>query len=148
MMALIDYCRDHSIEQILQLPDVQERVQLYLEHAARAKEQILRCATQHGNLVVLDLRGEETIWAVNRFMIYALFPTANISIHVMWGLQKQNTVLATGKSILDRSSKTHVGALMLEYGGGGHAAAGTCQIANDQADAVLQTLIQRINADG
>ena len=148
MMALIDYCRDHSIEQILQLPDVQERVQLYLEHAARAKEQILRCATQHGNLVVLDLRGEETIWAVNRFMIYALFPTANISIHVMWGLQKQNTVLATGKSILDRSSKTHVGALMLEYGGGGHAAAGTCQIANEQAETVLQALVQRIRADG
>lgn len=148
MMDLIKYCRDHSIEQILALPDVQERVELYFDHAEKAKEQILRCATQHGNLVVLDLRGEETIWAVNRFMIYALFPTANISIHVMWGLQKQNTVLATGKSILDRSSKTHVGNLMLEYHGGGHNAAGTCQISNDQADAVLQTLIQRINADG
>ena len=148
MMDLIKYCRDHSIEQILALPDVQERVELYFDHATKAKEQILRCATQHGNLVVLDLRGEETIWAVNRFMIYALFPTANISIHVMWGLQKQNTVLATGKSILDRSSKTHVGNLMLEYHGGGHNAAGTCQISNDQADAVLQTLIQRINADG
>ncbi|SER13488.1 exopolyphosphatase [Giesbergeria anulus] len=148
MMDLIKYCRNHSIEQILALPDVQERVELYFDHAEKAKEQILRCATQHGNLVVLDLRGEETIWAVNRFMIYALFPTANISIHVMWGLQKQNTVLATGKSILDRSSKTHVGNLMLEYNGGGHNAAGTCQISNDQADAVLQTLIQRINADG
>lgn len=148
MMDLIDCCRDLSIEQILELPDVQERVTLYFDHAARAKEQILRCATQHGNLVVLDLRNEETIWAVNRFMIYALFPSANISIHVMWGLQKQNTVLATGKSILDRNSKTHVGTLMLEYGGGGHAAAGTCQIANDQADTVLQTLIARINADG
>ena len=148
MMALIDYCRDHSIEQILQLPDVQERVQLYLEHAARAKEQILRCATQHGNLVVLDLRAEETIWAVNRFMIYALFPTANISIHVMWGVQKQNTVFATGKSILDRSSQTHVGNLMLEYVGGGHNAAGTCQIANEQAETVLQALVQRIRADG
>ncbi|GAB3357704.1 MULTISPECIES: exopolyphosphatase [Giesbergeria] len=148
MMDLIKYCRDHSIEQILALPDVQERVELYFDHAEKAKEQILRCATQHGNLVVLDLRGEDTIWAVNRFMIYALFPTANISIHVMWGLQKQNTVLATGKSILDRSSQTHVGNLMLEYGGGGHNAAGTCQISNDQADAVLQTLIQRINADG
>ena len=148
MMDLIKYCRDHSIEQILALPDVQERVELYFDHAEKAKEQILRCATQHGNLVVLDLRSEETIWAVNRFMIYALFPTANISIHVMWGLQKQNTVLATGKSILDRSSKTHVGNLMLEYNGGGHNAAGTCQISNDQADAVLQTLIQRINADG
>lgn len=148
MMDLIKYCRDHTIEEILALPDVQERVTLYQEHAEKAKEQILRCAKQYGNLVVLDLRGEDTIWAVNRFMIYALFPTANISIHVMWGLQKQNTVLATGKSILDRSSKTHVGNLMLEYGGGGHNAAGTCQIANDQADAVLHTLIQRINADG
>ena len=148
MMDLIKYCRDHTIEEILALPDVQERVTLYQEHAEKAKEQILRCAKQHGNLVVLDLRGEDTIWAVNRFMIYALFPTANISIHVMWGLQKQNTVLATGKSILDRSSKTHVGNLMLEYGGGGHNAAGTCQIANDQADAVLHTLIQRINGDG
>ena len=148
MMDLIKYCRDHTIEEILALPDVQERVALYQEHAEKAKEQILRCATQHGNLVVLDLRGEDTIWAVNRFMIYALFPTANISIHVMWGLQKQNTVLATGKSILDRSSQTHVGNLMLEYGGGGHNAAGTCQIANDQADAVLHTLIQRINGDG
>jgi nanoRNase/pAp phosphatase (c-di-AMP/oligoRNAs hydrolase) len=148
MMDLIQYCRDHTIAQILELPDVQERVALYRDHAARAKEQILQCATQIGNLVVLDLRPEDTIWATNRFMIYALFPTANISIHVMWGLQKQNTVLAVGKSILDRSSKTHVGNLMLEFGGGGHAAAGTCQLANDKADGMLQMLVQRINADG
>ena len=148
MMDLIKYCRDHTIEQILDLPDVQERVALYRDNAAKAKEQILQCATQIGNLVVLDLRPEETIWATNRFMIYALFPTANISIHVMWGLQKQNTVLAVGKSILDRSSKTHVGNLMLEFGGGGHAAAGTCQLANDRADGMLQMLVRRINMDG
>ena len=148
MMDLIQYCRDHTIEEILALPDVQERVALYREHAPKAREQILRCAIRIGKLVVLDLREEETIWATNRFMIYALFPDTNISIHIMWGVQKQNTVFATGKSILDRGSRTHVGNLMLEFGGGGHAAAGTCQIANDQADAVLQTLIQRINADG
>jgi nanoRNase/pAp phosphatase (c-di-AMP/oligoRNAs hydrolase) len=81
-------------------------------------------------------------------MIYALFPQTNISIHVMWGLQKQNTVFATGKSILDRSSKTNVGELMLKYGGGGHQAAGTCQVPNDQAEVVLKELIARINADG
>jgi len=148
MMDLIRYCRDHTIEQILALPDVQERVTLFRDHEARGKEQIQRCASVHGNLVVLDLRAEETIWAVNRFMIYALFPQANISIHVMWGVQKQNTVLATGKSILNRSSRTNVGELMLVYGGGGHQAAGTCQVANDRADAVLQELIDRINQDG
>ena len=148
MMDLIKYCRDHTIAQILALPDVQERVTLYFDHAARAKEQILRCATQHGNLVVLDLRAEETIWAVNRFMIYALFPTANISIHVMWGVQKQNTVFATGKSILDRSSQAHVGNLLLELGGRGNANVGPCQLPNDKADVLLQTLVQRITAEG
>jgi len=147
MMDLIKYCRDHGINDILALPDVVERIDIYNAHADKAREQLLRCSTVHQNLVVLDLREEETIWATNRFMIYALFPQCNISIHVLWGVQKQNTVFATGKSILDRSSKTHVGELMLQYGGGGHNAAGTCQVDNDQAAVVLQTLIKRINAD-
>ena len=148
MMDLIDYCKDHGIEQILDLPDVRERVDLYLEQDARFKEQLQRCASVHGNLVVLDLRQEETIWAGNRFMIYALFPQCNISIHVLWGLKQQNTVFATGKSIFDRGSKTNVGELMLRYGGGGHQAAGTCQVDNARAEEVLAELIARINADG
>lgn len=148
MMDLIRYCKNHTIDEILALPDVKERVELYFDHAEKAKDQIQRCATVHGNLVVLDLRNEETIYAVNRFMIYALFPQCNISIHVMWGMQKQNTVFATGKSILDRSSKTNVGELMLAYGGGGHQAAGTCQVANEEAETALQALIARITADG
>ena len=148
MMDLIKACRHHGIDEILKLPDVVERVDLYFDHATRAREQIERCSTVHNNLVVLDLREEETIFAANRFMIYALFPQCNISIHVLWGVQKQNTVFATGKSILDRGSKTNVGELMLQYGGGGHNAAGTCQVANDQAAVVLDALIHQINADG
>ena len=148
MMKLIDACIALPVSEILRLPDVAERVELYDEHEEPFKDQLRRCATIHKNLVVLDLRGEETIYAGNRFVIYALYPQCNISIHVMWGLKKQNTVLATGKSILDRSSKTDVGALMLQYGGGGHEAAGTCQVDNERADAVLAELIQRINADG
>jgi len=148
MMDLIDACLKLSIDEILALPDVKERVGLYREHEAKAKEQIQRCATVHKNLVVLDLRGEETIWPANRFLIYALFPQCNISIHAMWGLKKQNVVFATGKSILDRGSKTTVGALMLTYGGGGHEAAGTCQIDTDKAAGVLQELIAKITQDG
>ena len=148
MMNLIDYCRSHGIDDILKLPDVQERVDIYFEHAPKAKEQIQRCSTVHGKLVVLDLRNEETIWATNRFMIYALFPETNISIHVMWGFQKQNTVFATGKSILNRTSRTNIGELMLRYGGGGHEKAGTCQIDHDKADAILAALIAQINQDG
>ncbi|CAM4071072.1 exopolyphosphatase [Vreelandella rituensis] len=148
MMQLIDYCRDHNIDQILNLPDVRERVELYRDHEDKAKEQIERCASVHDNLVVLDLREQDPIYATNRFVIYALYPQCNISIHQMWGLKKQNTVLAIGKSILDRSSNTNVGELCLDYGGGGHLNAGTCQIDNDQADATLHDIISRINADG
>ncbi len=148
MMDLIAYCRNHGIDDILALPDVKERVDLYFEHAEKAKEQIKRCTRVYKNLAVLDLRNEETIFAVNRFMIYALYPETNISIHIMWGVQKQNTVFATGKSIINRSSATNVGELMLFYGGGGHENAGTCQIGNDRADAVLQELITNINGDG
>ncbi len=149
MMELIDACLEKSsVDDILALPDVKERVDLYREHEPKAKEQIKRCSTVHENLVVLDLLNEEPIWTTNRFAIYALFPECNISIHKMWGLKKQNTVFATGKSILDRSSKTNVGDLMLKYGGGGHEAAGTCQVENDKADAVLKELIAKITADG
>src|SRR3954471_11049672 len=148
MMQLIDVCTAMSIEEILETPDVKERVDLYFAHAARAEEQIRRCATVHGNLVILDLRDEEVIHPTNRFTLYALFPQCNISIHALWGLRQQNTVFATGKSILDRSSKTNVGSLMLQYGGGGHDAAGTCQVENDEAGRVLAELIAKINADG
>ena len=149
MMKLIDYCREQpTIENILMLPDVKERVDLYMEHQIKAREQIERCSKVVDNLVVLDLRREQTIWAANRFIIYALFPQSNISMHVIWGKNKQNTVLAIGKSILNRTSKTNVGALCLEQGGGGHEAAGTCQIENLKADQVVADLTASINKDG
>ena len=147
MMDLIEYCRDHTIEEILALPDVQERVELYREHEGKFVEQILRCTTVHGNLAILDLREEETIFAGNRFLIYALHPETNISTYVIWGLRRQNTVFTIGKSIFDRSCATNVGELCLEYNGGGHAAAGTCQVPNEEAERVLGELITKINAD-
>lgn len=149
MMKLIDACREHQdIEAILQLPDVKERVDLYFEHQMNFREQIERCASLESNLVILDLRKEETIWAGNRFVIYALFPQCNISIHTMWGKNKQNTVFAIGKSILNRTSKTNIGNLCLKYGGGGHDAAGTCQVENLKAEELLQEIKDQIIKDG
>jgi nanoRNase/pAp phosphatase (c-di-AMP/oligoRNAs hydrolase) len=148
MMQLVDACTELTVDEILDTPDVAERVALYREHHAQAVAQIRRCARVRGNLVVLDLRSEEIIHPTNRFMLYALFPQCNISIHVLWGLRQQNTVFATGRSIVDRGSKTNVGELMLRYGGGGHDAAGTCQVANEDAERVLGELVAAINADG
>lgn len=147
MMELIDYCRQHSIEQILRLPDVRERLEFYIEHKDPAKAQIRRCARLHGEVVVLDMRQELTVYACNRFLVYALFPEAQVSIHVLWGLQQQNTVLAIGKSIINRGAPVDIGSLALKYGGGGHRNAGTCQVSNQDADEVLSAVIQQIQAE-
>jgi nanoRNase/pAp phosphatase (c-di-AMP/oligoRNAs hydrolase) len=144
MMQLIDYCKNHTIAEILELPDVKERVELYFEQAPKFKAQIQRCATVHNALVVLDLRQEEIIYCGNRFMIYALFPECNISMHVMCGLKQQNTVLAVGKSIFDRSCGINIGQLMLENEGGGHLNAGTCQVPNESADDIINMLIPKL----
>lgn len=146
MMQLIDSCLEQSIDEILASPDVAERVELYREHADAAVEQIRRCATVHGEVVVLDLRHEQVIHPTNRFLLYALFPECTVSIHVLWGLERQNTVFAVGRSIIERSSTVDIGALMLANGGGGHEAAGTCQIANDRAEVVLGELIDALRA--
>jgi nanoRNase/pAp phosphatase (c-di-AMP/oligoRNAs hydrolase) len=148
MMDLIGYCRKYSIEEILQLPDIKERVDIYFQHEAAAKAQLEKCASVHKNLVVLNLIGEEQIWPTNRFTIYALFPQTNISIHAISGKQDLNRVYAIGKSIFDRSSNTDIGELCLKYGGGGHTAAGTCQIDTANADQVLGELIEKITSDG
>ena len=120
-------------------------MQLYQEQSALFVEQLRRVCTVHGDLVVVDLRDEDVIHAGNRFMVYALFPQCRVSAHLIWGKQRQNTVIAVGKSILDRTSPVDIGALMLRYGGGGHQAAGTCQIPHERAIAVLDEITEAVN---
>ncbi|MBQ7474641.1 MAG: exopolyphosphatase [Clostridia bacterium] len=146
MMELISYCMNHSIDEILELPDVKERVDLYREQSELFEAQLRRIAKIHGKVVVLDLRNEEIIHAGNRFMIYALYPEAQISVHVAWGFQKQNTAVMIGKSIINKASGVDIGELCLRYGGGGHRNAGTCQLDNDKVDAELPAIIEALNA--
>ena len=146
MMELIQYCRDHTIDEILELPDVKERVDLYFEQSEQFVAQLKRIAKVYDKVVVLDLRNEEVIHAGNRFMIYALYPETQISVHVAWGFRKQNTAVMIGKSIVNKASNVDIGELCLKYGGGGHHNAGTCQLDNDEVDKQLPDIIAALNA--
>ena len=145
MMELIGFCVNHDIEEILALPDVRERVELYNEQAELFEAQLKRIAKVYGKVVVLDLRGEEIIHAGNRFMIYALYPEAQISIPVAWGFQKQNPAVMIGKSIINKASNADIGELCLRYGGGGHRNAGTCQLDNGEVESKLPEIIEALN---
>ena len=141
MMDLIEYCRNHTIDEVLLLGDVKERSDLYFEHKPVFSKQIRECATVHDNVLVVDIRSVSIIYSGNRFVKYALFPETNVSIQVLWGYKKEKTVFTVGKSIFNKTSTRNIGEIMLSYGGGGHKNAGTCQIENDQAEVVLQELI-------
>ncbi|MBR1764486.1 MAG: exopolyphosphatase [Ruminococcus sp.] len=145
MMELITFCVDHSIDEVLALPDVKERVDLYFEQQELFKAQLQRITRIDGKVAVIDLRNEETIYAGNRFMVYAMWPETELSVHVAWGFRKQNTAVMIGKSIINRSSDFDIGRLCLTYGGGGHMNAGTCQLDNDKIDAELPVIIDKLN---
>lgn len=145
MMELINYCPTHTIDEILLLPDVKERVDLYFEQAELFEAQLKRIVKVYDKALVIDLRNEDVIYAGNRFFVYALYPECEISIHVAWGFKKQNTAVMIGKSIINKKSNFDIGKLCLSYGGGGHKNAGTCQLDNDIVDQELPKIIQKIN---
>ncbi|MCR5047858.1 MAG: exopolyphosphatase [Saccharofermentans sp.] len=145
MMELITYCTNHSIEEVLALPDVKERVDLYFEQQELFKQQLKDTVVIHDKVAVIDLRPLETIYAGNRFMVYAMWPEVEMSVHVAWGFKKQNTAVMIGKSIINKAGTLDIGQLCLDYGGGGHPNAGTCQLDNDKVDEMLPDIIAMLN---
>jgi nanoRNase/pAp phosphatase (c-di-AMP/oligoRNAs hydrolase) len=148
MEKLIDACRVKGIEEILQDPDVAERIALYKEQNEQFKEMILKYTHTDGNVIISDLRGVETIYTGNRFLVYSLFPEQNISLWIVDGRAKLNVAIAVGHSIINRTSKTNVGSLLLKFNGGGHRQVGTCQVPYDDADGSIAKLIGQMKADG
>ena len=148
MEDMIQRCRTMSAEEIFELQDVRERTKCYFEQQELFKDMLKRCCEIHGNVLVTNLLNEETIYSGNRFLVYALYPEQNIEVRVMWGKNKQNVVFACGYSIFNRTARTHVGKLMLEYGGGGHEKVGTCQIAIEHWERALQEIVERMQKKG
>ncbi|ADI00647.1 hypothetical protein [Salisediminibacterium selenitireducens] len=148
MEKLVDLCAEKSVDEVMADPDVQERVVRYHELQKPFQDMLETHTTTKGNVIITDLRGVETIYPGNRFMIYALYPEQNINLWVVDGFRKQNCAIAVGHSILNKTSNTHVGYLMREYGGGGHGAAGTCQVPYGEADQAIEAMAEKLNADG
>ena len=147
MENLIDACAEQDIVEILGNPDVRERVNLYFEQDALFREMLAAYSRIDGNVLLTDLRGVETIYAGNRFLLYSLYPDQNASVWVVDGKGRQNCPIAVGHSVLNRTCKTDVGALMLKYGGGGHSQVGTCQVPYDEADKVIGEIVSALKED-
>ncbi len=144
MEKLIDCCRTMSTEEILNLPDVKERIEVYFEQNEKFKEMVKAHTRTEKDVIISDLRGVDPIYSGNRFLIYSLYPDQNISVWIVSGKGGQGCSCAVGYSILNRTSNVNVGSLMLKYGGGGHKAVGTCQFSNETMDENIPKLLDDI----
>ncbi len=148
MKDMIEYCRTKTAEEILKIPDVTERTDRYFEHQKPFKEMLSRSCKIDGNVIIINLLNEEVIYCGNRFVVYALYPEQNIEVRVIWGKDKQSVFINCGHSILNRTSKTNVGNLMLKFDGGGHDRVGSCQVKIEEWEQVLEEIVNSIKKDG
>lgn len=146
MENLIDWCRTMSIEEIMELPDIKERIELYLEQTEQFVKMVQARTEIKDNTIITDLRGVVPIYAGNRFMIYSLYPKQNLSVWIVSGKNQQGCSVAVGHSVLNRTCKMDVGALMLKYNGGGHQVVGTCQFSDSDTAKRLPKLLADIQA--
>ncbi len=147
MKNLIQYCAQFNIDEILEINEVKQRVDLYFKYEKEFNEQLKRCTKIYNNVAVIDYKDESIIYPGNRFLVYAMFPKISVSIHISYTYDRDKVVYSTGKSIINKTSKTNIGELMLKYGGGGHKAAGGCQIVLSEASRVLDEIIKKLNQD-
>lgn len=144
MEKLIDACRVMTTQEILNMPDVKERIEIYMEQTEKFKEMVKAHTRIEGNTIITDLRGVDPIYTGNRFLIYSMYPEQNISAWIVSGKGGQGCSAAVGYSILNRTSDINVGKLMLKYGGGGHKAVGTCQFSNENMDEMLPKMLEEL----
>lgn len=146
MEKLIDACRTMTTEEILNLPDVQERIDVYFEQTAKFKEMAEKHTYIEGNVIITDLRNVDPIYSCNRFMIYSMYPEQNISVWIVSGKGGLGCSAAVGYSVLNRTSDVNVGSLMLKYHGGGHKAVGTCQFSDETMQGELPKMLDELFA--
>jgi len=147
MTDMIKYCRTMKVDDILEIPDVKERVERYFIQEEQYDAMVKAHARVDGNVLIIDLRDLDEILSGNRFVEYVLYPEQNVSIRIIWGKMKQNVVFTTGYSIINHTCKADIGSLMLRYGGGGHRAVGTCQVPFAEAEATLKAIIDYLKAN-
>ena len=148
MMKMTDWIGKHDVKEILEFEDVKERIKMYFKHNEEFASHLKNCSRLEKNVVITDQREFEEIPTGNRFSIYGLFPTCNVSMRIFWGFKKQNVVCAVGHNIFNRNCNTNVGELMSQYGGGGHKGAGTCQLEIADADKKLKQIADTMKKNG
>lgn len=145
---LVEWLKALPIDEVMRQAEVRERVERIQSDQEQFRRLLQRNSFLLNNVVVTDLREVDRLPAGNRFLVYSLFPDANVSLRVHWGPARHSVIAAVGHSIFNRTCKTSVGDLMSRYGGGGHRGAGTCVLPLEQAADAIDEILFELQANG
>jgi nanoRNase/pAp phosphatase (c-di-AMP/oligoRNAs hydrolase) len=143
MEKLIKYCPSMTIEEILDLRDIQERFELYEQHKYDFIEMCKQNTKVENNVVITDLVDADVIFAGNRFVIHTLYPSANVFLWVTQA-KKGKIMIAVGYSIINKSWEHDIGKIVAEYGGGGLQKVGTCQVDREEYEAIVSEIVTKL----
>jgi hypothetical protein len=145
---LLPAVKERPLDAVLALPEVRRRVDHLRAQDRAFREAALSSSRQDANVVLTDFRPLDPLPVGNRFLIFTLFPEANVAVRVQWGPGREKVSVSAGRSIFNRTCKVNLGVLMSLHGGGGQPGAGACLLEPDVAESRIADIVSTLKRQG
>lgn len=147
-MHLIDRLEVLDEDEALKDPIIKARTDEFLFHENEFKDLLKKSTKLNKNIIVTDFRHVNEIKSNNRFLVYAMLPKGNVSVTIKNDSQRVNhTAISVGKSIFNRTCDVNIGDMLKQFGGGGHAGAGSTRVPNEEAEIVLEKIYKMLKSN-
>ncbi len=147
-LKCLEWLKHKPIREVLVEDEVRQRIIRMFEQNEDFCWTLVQYSRLNDNVVFSDFRRTSEPPAGNRFLVYTIFPEANVSVRAQWGRNKECVMVTVGHSIFNRSCKTSIGELMSTYGGGGHRGAGSAPLPVVEAETKLLEIIETLRRNG
>ncbi len=137
---LVEYIKELPLTKVLAHSEVKKRTDRVLTEQEDFRRLLEKCCRVEDNVIITDFRGLHEKPVGNRFLVYTMFPQANVELRLFNGYNGA-VVAAVGHSIFNRTCQVNAGELCAKYGGGGHKGAGTTQLPAAEAEAKLNEIL-------
>ena len=142
---LVELLRHNDVHTILQEKEVSKRIAVVAKKNKQYAGILKEYTFKEGNVAVTDFRSLAKAPSGNRFLVFCLFPEANVHVKIRYhNKEKDKVIVSVGHSILNRSCKVDSGKLCSQFNGGGHKGAGSCSFPAAEAGENIQVIIKAL----
>ena len=142
---LTSLLRRFPVESVVADPEVAVRCREAVERNSVFKTHLLNNTRLQEHVAITDFRSMQPAPDGNRFLVYALYPEASVSVKIRFADPlSENLIVSVGRSILKDGCNVNIGKLLTRFGGGGHAGAGACKFSAADGDRYIPEIINTL----